>query len=179
VGDRTCLVENFIAGGDVTGGMKAVGLVEDPSKYRYLCPSSHEAQERPQTRGGGDSGVPERRREEIEGRHVAVIEDGEDVPVVFDWFPGASRSGRRPAQGVHGLNLAEQLTDLCTCTGDRLFGGHGHRLGWLIFTGLFGIGDTDVFDLGGIIGAIVGSILVLLVVGWFMRRTGRLSRPAR
>jgi high-affinity Fe2+/Pb2+ permease len=52
-------------------------------------------------------------------------------------------------------------------------------VGWLIFTGLFGIGDTDVFDLGGIIGAIIGSILVLLVVGWFMRRTGRLSRPAR
>jgi high-affinity Fe2+/Pb2+ permease len=49
-------------------------------------------------------------------------------------------------------------------------------VGWLIFTGLFGIGDTDVFDLGGIIGAIIGSILVLVGVGWFLRRTGR--RPA-
>jgi uncharacterized membrane protein YeaQ/YmgE (transglycosylase-associated protein family) len=49
----------------------------------------------------------------------------------------------------------------------------GALVGWLIFTGLFGIGDTDVFDLGGIIGAIIGSILVLLGVGWFLRRTGR------
>jgi uncharacterized membrane protein YeaQ/YmgE (transglycosylase-associated protein family) len=53
----------------------------------------------------------------------------------------------------------------------------GAFVGWLIFTGLFGIGDTDMFDLGGLIGAIVGSILVLLVVGWVLGRTGR--RPAR
>jgi uncharacterized membrane protein YeaQ/YmgE (transglycosylase-associated protein family) len=55
----------------------------------------------------------------------------------------------------------------------------GAFVGWLIFTGLFGIGDTDVFDLGGLIGAIIGSILVLLAVGWFLRRTGRLSDPSR
>jgi len=55
----------------------------------------------------------------------------------------------------------------------------GAFVGWLIFTGLFGIGDTDVFDLGGLIGAIIGSILVLLAVGWFLRRTGRVSRPSR
>lgn len=53
----------------------------------------------------------------------------------------------------------------------------GAFVGWFIFTVVFGIGDTDVFDLGGIIGAIIGSILVLLVVGWFLRRTGRLQRP--
>jgi len=52
----------------------------------------------------------------------------------------------------------------------------GALVGWLIFTGLFGIGDTDVFDLGGLIGAIIGSILVLLVVGWVLRRTGRAPR---
>jgi uncharacterized membrane protein YeaQ/YmgE (transglycosylase-associated protein family) len=49
----------------------------------------------------------------------------------------------------------------------------GAFIGWLIFTGLFGIGDTDVFDLGGLVGAIIGSILVLLLVGWLLRRTGR------
>jgi hypothetical protein len=27
----------------------------------------------------------------------------------------------------------------------------GALVGWIIFTGLFGIGDTDVFDPGGII----------------------------
>ena len=53
----------------------------------------------------------------------------------------------------------------------------GALVGWLIFTGLFGIGDTDMFDLGGIIGAIIGSILVLLAVNWFFRRRGRVSRP--
>lgn len=55
----------------------------------------------------------------------------------------------------------------------------GAFVGWLVFTGLFGIGDTDVFDLGGLIGAIIGSILVLLAVGWFLRRTGRVSPPSR
>jgi uncharacterized membrane protein YeaQ/YmgE (transglycosylase-associated protein family) len=49
----------------------------------------------------------------------------------------------------------------------------GALVGWLIFTGLFGIGDTDIFDLGGLIGAIIGAVLVLLLVGWFLRRSGR------
>jgi uncharacterized membrane protein YeaQ/YmgE (transglycosylase-associated protein family) len=53
----------------------------------------------------------------------------------------------------------------------------GALVGWLIFTGLFGIGDIDMFDLGGIIGAIIGSILVLLAVSWFFGRGGRVSRP--
>jgi uncharacterized membrane protein YeaQ/YmgE (transglycosylase-associated protein family) len=52
----------------------------------------------------------------------------------------------------------------------------GALVGWLIFTGLFGIGDTDVFDLGGIIGAIVGSILVLLGLSVILRRTGGMER---
>jgi uncharacterized membrane protein YeaQ/YmgE (transglycosylase-associated protein family) len=47
----------------------------------------------------------------------------------------------------------------------------GAFVGWLIFAGLFGIGDDDAFDLGGIVGAIIGSILVLLAVGWVLRRT--------
>jgi hypothetical protein len=34
-----------------------------------------------------------------------------------------------------------------------------------------------MFDLGGIIGAIIGSILVLLAVSWFFGRGGRVSRP--
>ena len=35
----------------------------------------------------------------------------------------------------------------------------GAVLGWLVFTGLFGIGDSDMFDLGGIIGAIIGAVV--------------------
>ena len=46
----------------------------------------------------------------------------------------------------------------------------GAFLGWLVFTGLFGIGDSDMFDLGGLIGAIIGAVVVLLAVSWFLRR---------
>ena len=47
----------------------------------------------------------------------------------------------------------------------------GAAVGWLIFTGLLGIGDEDVFDLGGILSALIGVILVLLLFGWVARRT--------
>ena len=40
----------------------------------------------------------------------------------------------------------------------------GALVGYFLFTSVLGIGDTDKFDLGGIIGAIVGTMLVLLVV---------------
>lgn len=46
----------------------------------------------------------------------------------------------------------------------------GAFVGWLIFAGLFGIGDTDAFDLGSIVGAVVGSVLVLLAANWVLRR---------
>jgi uncharacterized membrane protein YeaQ/YmgE (transglycosylase-associated protein family) len=42
----------------------------------------------------------------------------------------------------------------------------GSFLGYLIFTELLGIGDTEAFDLGGLPGAIIGSMLLL----WFGRR---------
>jgi uncharacterized membrane protein YeaQ/YmgE (transglycosylase-associated protein family) len=53
----------------------------------------------------------------------------------------------------------------------------GAFIGWGIFRAI-GIGDDNVFDLGGIIGAIIGSILVLLLAGWVMSRTGRPRRTA-
>lgn len=57
-----------------------------------------------------------------------------------------------------------------------LLGLVGAVVGWLIFTGVFGIGDTDVFDLGGLVGGIIGAILVLLVVGCVVRRTRPFER---
>jgi uncharacterized membrane protein YeaQ/YmgE (transglycosylase-associated protein family) len=45
----------------------------------------------------------------------------------------------------------------------------GAIVGWLFFTALLGIGDTDVFDWGGILGAILGAIVVLFVVNWIVR----------
>ena len=40
----------------------------------------------------------------------------------------------------------------------------GALVGWVLFTYVLGIGDDDKFDLGGIIGAIVGTMLVLLAL---------------
>ena len=38
----------------------------------------------------------------------------------------------------------------------------GSLVGFFLFTELLGIGDDKAFDLGGLIGAIVGTVLVLL-----------------
>jgi uncharacterized membrane protein YeaQ/YmgE (transglycosylase-associated protein family) len=43
-----------------------------------------------------------------------------------------------------------------------LIGLVGAFVGWLIFTKALGIGDDDIFDLGGLVGAIIGSVLVLV-----------------
>jgi uncharacterized membrane protein YeaQ/YmgE (transglycosylase-associated protein family) len=48
----------------------------------------------------------------------------------------------------------------------------GALAGYWIFTGLFGIGDADTFDWGGIVGAIIGAIIVVAVASWLLKRTG-------
>ena len=53
-----------------------------------------------------------------------------------------------------------------------LIGLIGAWVGWLIFTGLLGIGDDDVFDLGGILSAIIGVLIVLPIAGFVLRRIG-------
>ena len=58
-----------------------------------------------------------------------------------------------------------------------VFGIVGALIGWAVFTYLLGIGDEDKFDLGGIIGAIVGTMLLLLVWRAFTGRS-RAGRPA-
>jgi uncharacterized membrane protein YeaQ/YmgE (transglycosylase-associated protein family) len=57
-----------------------------------------------------------------------------------------------------------------------LLGLAGSLVGFFIFTELLGIGDTEIFDLGGLIGAIIGTILILLVYRQVAGRSG--SRPA-
>ncbi len=42
-----------------------------------------------------------------------------------------------------------------------LLGLAGALIGWYLFTGLLGIGDTDMFDLGGLVGAVVGAMILL------------------
>ena len=40
----------------------------------------------------------------------------------------------------------------------------GALVGWALFTYVLGIGDTDKFDLGGVLGAIVGTMIVLILL---------------
>jgi uncharacterized membrane protein YeaQ/YmgE (transglycosylase-associated protein family) len=42
-----------------------------------------------------------------------------------------------------------------------LLGLAGSLVGFFIFTELLGIGDNDMFDLGGLIGAIIGTMILL------------------
>jgi uncharacterized membrane protein YeaQ/YmgE (transglycosylase-associated protein family) len=42
-----------------------------------------------------------------------------------------------------------------------LLGLAGAIVGYLIFNRLLGIGDDDVFDLGGLVGAVIGSLILL------------------
>lgn len=44
-----------------------------------------------------------------------------------------------------------------------LLGIAGAFVGYLIFTELLGIGDEDKFDLGGLIGAIIGAMILLFI----------------
>jgi uncharacterized membrane protein YeaQ/YmgE (transglycosylase-associated protein family) len=54
----------------------------------------------------------------------------------------------------------------------------GALVGWVLFTYVLGIGDDDKFDLGGIIGAIIGTMLVLLLLR-AIRGRGRGRTTAR
>jgi uncharacterized membrane protein YeaQ/YmgE (transglycosylase-associated protein family) len=49
----------------------------------------------------------------------------------------------------------------------------GALLGYLIFTVLFNIGDDDIFDWGGVLGALIGTLIVVPIAGWLLKRTRR------
>jgi len=49
----------------------------------------------------------------------------------------------------------------------------GAFVGYLIFTRGLGIGDNDAFDLGGIVSAIIGVVIVLVLAGFVLTRAGR------
>ena len=52
----------------------------------------------------------------------------------------------------------------------------GAVVGYVIFTLGLGIGDDDAFDLGGILSAIIGVVIVLLIAGFVLRRMGGSGR---
>ena len=56
-----------------------------------------------------------------------------------------------------------------------LLGVAGAFVGFLVFTELLGIGDEDKFDLGGLIGAVIGAMLLLFLYERFVADRG----PAR
>jgi uncharacterized membrane protein YeaQ/YmgE (transglycosylase-associated protein family) len=47
----------------------------------------------------------------------------------------------------------------------------GALVGYFIFTRGLGIGDDDAFDLGGLLSAVIGVVLVLVAAGAVVRRT--------
>src|ERR1700750_470866 len=49
----------------------------------------------------------------------------------------------------------------------------GALVGYWIFHGLFGIGDTAKFDWGGIIGAIIGAMIVVALASFLIKRFAR------
>ena len=51
-----------------------------------------------------------------------------------------------------------------------LLGLAGAALGWVIFTLGLGIGDEDAFDLGGLVGAIIGVMILLGLYRWWAGR---------
>jgi uncharacterized membrane protein YeaQ/YmgE (transglycosylase-associated protein family) len=57
-----------------------------------------------------------------------------------------------------------------------LLGLAGSVVGFLVFTELLGIGDNEVFDLGGLIGAIIGVMILLGIYRAVVARRGGVSR---
>jgi uncharacterized membrane protein YeaQ/YmgE (transglycosylase-associated protein family) len=49
----------------------------------------------------------------------------------------------------------------------------GSLIGFWIFAGLFGIGDDDKFDWGGIIGAIIGAVIVVALGSRLFRKIAK------
>jgi uncharacterized membrane protein YeaQ/YmgE (transglycosylase-associated protein family) len=46
----------------------------------------------------------------------------------------------------------------------------GALLGYVIFTLGLGIGDDDIFDWGGLLSALIGTIIVVPIATWILRR---------
>jgi len=57
-----------------------------------------------------------------------------------------------------------------------LLGLAGSLVGFFIFTELLNIGDSEMFDLGGLIGAIIGTMILL---GVYRAVAGRAEEPTR
>ena len=54
----------------------------------------------------------------------------------------------------------------------------GALVGYVIFTLGLGIGDTDIFDWGGLLGALIGTVIVVGLASYFLRRRQPRPMPA-
>jgi uncharacterized membrane protein YeaQ/YmgE (transglycosylase-associated protein family) len=54
----------------------------------------------------------------------------------------------------------------------------GALVGYVIFTLGLGIGDTDIFDWGGLLGALIGTLIVVGLASYFLRRRQPRSTPS-
>jgi uncharacterized membrane protein YeaQ/YmgE (transglycosylase-associated protein family) len=90
-------------------------------------------------------------------RHATVGQPGRMIgEIIAAIFIGliAGFIGRALLPGDDSMGLVPTI----------LVGIVGALVGWAIFTYALGIGDEDKIDFGGIIGAIIGTMLVLLVL---------------
>jgi uncharacterized membrane protein YeaQ/YmgE (transglycosylase-associated protein family) len=60
-----------------------------------------------------------------------------------------------------------------------LLGLVGSLVGFFFFTEVLGIGDTEIFDLGGLIGAVIGAMVVLFIYDRFVASRSAKAEPAR
>ena len=54
----------------------------------------------------------------------------------------------------------------------------GALVGYVIFTLGLGIGDTDIFDWGGLLSALIGTLIVLGLAGYLLRRPPTRPTPS-
>jgi uncharacterized membrane protein YeaQ/YmgE (transglycosylase-associated protein family) len=54
----------------------------------------------------------------------------------------------------------------------------GALVGYLIFTVGLGIGDTNIFDWGGVLSALIGTVIVLVIATLVLRHNSRDRAPA-
>jgi uncharacterized membrane protein YeaQ/YmgE (transglycosylase-associated protein family) len=78
------------------------------------------------------------------------------VALVFGLIVGAIAKAIMPGDDPGGVLVT------------ALIGIAGSLVGWFIFASVLGIGDGDKFDLGGIVGAIIGTLLLLWLYRMFV-----------
>jgi uncharacterized membrane protein YeaQ/YmgE (transglycosylase-associated protein family) len=49
----------------------------------------------------------------------------------------------------------------------------GALVGYVIFTLGLGLGDNRIFDWGGVLSALIGTVIVVLIAGLFLRRSNQ------